>query len=297
MFGEYDYPLNTEARRAGRHAWLDELDGVSVHVGDPQQRMGTRAVAEPDWFILDEHLEEERSLTARLLRERNHDVFACPPTADEAAEETLGLVREWVSHHHPQVSHPAELGRHPLVAAASLVQDDLCLMQKSEDGWTLTAGVVRFPTYWQLRNKLDKVQQDIHGPVPHYATDLAEKVNRFFDRLPPERIVSRRNWGFSPHPLLFVPDRSLPDPPSVTGVEDLWLRSERQTLRRLPATGAILFGIRVQLAPVPALRTRPELCHRLAEAMTAWTPEMVENRGGRHRRHTELLTWLREPLD
>jgi len=88
-----------------------------------------------------------------------------------------------------------------------------------------------------LRNKLDKVQQDIHGPVPHYATDLAEKVNRFFDPLPPEHIVSRRNWSFSPHPPLFVPDRSLPDPPSLTGVEDLRLRSERQTLRKLPVTG------------------------------------------------------------
>ena len=37
----------------------------------------------------------------------------------------------------------------------------------------------------------------------------------------------------------------------------LWLRSERQTLRRLPATGAVLFTIRVQQTPFASLRSGP----------------------------------------
>ena len=63
------------------------------------------------------------------------------------------------------------------------------------------------------------------------------------------RIVVRRNWGFSAHPLLFAPDLAALRQPRRYAPDAVWLRSERQTLRRLPDSGAILFAIRVQLAP------------------------------------------------
>jgi hypothetical protein len=44
----------------------------------------------------------------------------------------------------------------------------------------------------------------------------------------------------------------------VDGCPDWWIRSERQTLRVLPETGAILFTIRVQMAPLSVLATRPD---------------------------------------
>lgn len=52
------------------------------------------------------------------------------------------------------------------------------------------------------------------------------------------------------------------------------MRVERQTLRRLPRTGAIVFGIRTYLTPLEDLASEPEVPGRLASAIRSW-PEDV----------------------
>lgn len=52
------------------------------------------------------------------------------------------------------------------------------------------------------------------------------------------------------------------------------LRVERQTLRRLPKTGAIVFTIRVYLTPLEDLVKEPDVPGRLASALRSW-PEDV----------------------
>ena len=52
------------------------------------------------------------------------------------------------------------------------------------------------------------------------------------------------------------------------------MRVERQTLRRLPRTGAIVFTIRTYLTPLEKLVLEPEVPGRLASAIRSW-PEDV----------------------
>ena len=52
------------------------------------------------------------------------------------------------------------------------------------------------------------------------------------------------------------------------------LRVERQTLRRLPRSGAIVFTIRVYLTPLEELVREPDVPGRLASAIRSW-PEDV----------------------
>lgn len=289
-YDEYRYAPDAGRYRRASHGWLAELDRLAVHEGLPHQRMGTRAIDEDGWFLLDEHGPEELALRSRLLVERPDDVFACLPGAEAACAETLEVVGGWLRDRgHDLSDHP-----HPLAAAGLSVQDDLCVMERDAAGWRFTAGMLCFPSYWKLHEKLGHTQEVVHGPVPHFATDLAARMNLFFDRLVPGRIVSRRNWGFSRVPLLFAPDVSVPEPPGAgVGVERLWVRSERQTLRRLPRSGAVLFGIRVQLAPIAALAAYPDVCGRLAAAIDGWSPELLESRGGRHGDVPAVSGWLR----
>ena len=95
---------------------------------------------------------------------------------------------------------------------------------------------------------------DVHGPVDHYATDLEARVDVFFDRFRVDRPVWRRNMSFKTTHALYLPYSKLEpvDAPTEVSADGspYWMRSERQTLRKLPRTGAILFTIRVQLAPV-----------------------------------------------
>ncbi len=312
------FAVDAGTYRAADHGWLTELDGLSVHRGAPQQRMATRAVDGADWLRVDGLREPELALRHRILAEAHPEVSAAVPGSGAACEEAAALVASWLAEHHPDrydaaaadpgmegVISDASDHQNPddglgaLERAALSVQEDLCLMERSPHtgGWDLTAGVVLFPSYWRILEKLGHRQEAIHGPVPHYADDLAGTVTRFFDRLRPGRIVSRRNWGFAAHPLLFVPQIGVLDTSDRYLPQDLWLRSERQTLRALPDTGAILFTIKVQLAPATALGEHRDLAARLADAIDGWSPEMLAMRGSRYGGVRTITTWLRSVAD
>lgn len=57
---------------------------------------------------------------------------------------------------------------------------------------------------------------------------------------------------------------------STPTVADLRLRSERQTLRRLPQSGVIVFTIRTYLTPIQDLGQEPGVPGRLASALRGW---------------------------
>lgn len=296
----YGYGIDVASYRSADHSWLAELDDQTVHAGRPYQRMGTRTIPEDEWFRVDSHVRSELDLKRRLLAEAPREVFAALDGSEAPCIEAAELVAEWLRTfaHAPAVALDDRVVStatvaHPLQQAALAVQDDLCIMQRDERGWRLTAAVLCFPTYWRLSDKLGKAQEQIHEPVPHFAEDLSAKVSRFFDGMRPDRIVCRRNWGFSAHPLLFVPDLADLAQPEGFDPSHVWLRSERQTLRRLARTGAILFAIRVQLAPSEALVAYPGVAARLAQAMDAWSPELATSRGSRHGWLAEVAAWLR----
>ncbi|MDH4148796.1 MAG: DUF3445 domain-containing protein [Acidimicrobiia bacterium] len=288
----FAYAIDLERYRRADHRWLDDLDGVTVHAGPPHQRMGTRAVAERDWLPADEHTVAELALRRRLVDEAPAEVHLALPGSDRAGREVADTVHAWLSRYRPGALTGWRSVADPLVRAGLAVQEDLCVMERTGGRWRLTAGLVCFPTYWRLGDKIGRDQADVHGPVPHYADDLAAKVDRFFDRLVPGKIAARRNWGFSAHPLLFAPDLAALGTPASFEPGSLWLRSERQTLCRLPRSGAVLFTIRVQLAPAAAIEARPALAARLAAAIDGWTPELVASRGGRHGWIDEVRAWL-----
>lgn len=56
----------------------------------------------------------------------------------------------------------------------------------------------------------------------------------------------------------------------------MYLRVERQTLRRLPKSKAILFTIKTYTTKIEDLcRDEPHMAKRLAGAVRNWPPEMV----------------------
>ena len=141
----------------------------------------------------------------------------------------------------------------------------------------LDAASLCFPSYWRLADKLGRPMTDVHGPVAHYGDELAAKVDTFLQRLRPERPVWRRNWSIHDDASYFLPD---PTPPlAVSPPEGLYLRSERQTLRRLTTADVVLFTIRTQQVPLAVLAERPDVAHRLADAIAHWSPELAAYKG------------------
>jgi hypothetical protein len=246
--------------------------------------MGTRGLDPATWLIADHDRDADLALKARLLATRHDEVFAAldSPTATAASREVLDLVVAATG------ATPAP-NLHPLDAAGRLVQEDLCLLVLRDGAPHLDAASLCFPSYWRLRDKLGRPMAGVHGPVAHYAAELAAKVDRFLQRLAPDRPVWRRNWSIHDDPTYFLPD---PTPArDVTVPDGLWLRSERQTLRRLTSGEAVLFTIRTQQVPLSVLSERPDIAHRMAAAIATWSPELTAYKGGHGA--TLAVDWLR----
>ncbi|MCU1351071.1 MAG: hypothetical protein JWM05_280 [Acidimicrobiales bacterium] len=272
--------------------WLDELQLTAD--GPPWLSMGLGRVADEHWLLPDEHRDAELDLRRRLLAERPADVFAARPGTEAAGAEVLTLVQRWFAAHRPDLGFdPPPPGCHPLEAAGRATQEDLVLMVPHDGRHHLDAACLCFPSHWRLADKIGGSAQAIHGPVPRYDAELSTRVDRFLARLREGTISARRNWSVHESADLFAPVRPAPSaPPTPEQVADaLWLRSERQTLRRLPTTSAVLFTIRVQQAPLGVLAERPDVAARLAARLRAQPDELTDMNGlAPHR--AAVLAWL-----
>ncbi|MEQ1786120.1 MAG: DUF3445 domain-containing protein, partial [Acidimicrobiales bacterium] len=208
-----------------------------------------------------------------LLAERHHEVFAAldTPAVAAASVEVLELVLAATG----ATAVASDL--HPLDAAGRLVQEDLCLMVLRDGAPHLDAASLCFPSYWRLAEKLGRPMAAVHGPVAHYADELAAKVDTFLQRLRPERPVWRRNWSIHDDPSYFLPDPTPPQP--VAPPDGLYLRSERQTLRRLTTADVVLFTIRTQQVPLADVAERPDIARRMADAIGRWSPDLTAYKG------------------
>jgi hypothetical protein len=159
-----------------------------------------------------------------------------------------------------------------------LAPEDFLIMERrpGEDEHGLTAGVLLFPAHWTLSEKIGKPLVRIHEPVPDYEGDLSRRVQRFFDGVRIGRPLWRANWHFSAAAEIVTPVREADKPrlyaerlPDAHAAR--WLRVERQTVLRLPCTGAVVFGVRTLMSDVEGLTA--EQWRGLHAAFAAMAPE------------------------
>lgn len=275
--------------------WLDEL---RLEPGPPFLAMGTHALQLDQWLVVDTDREVDLARKGELLDTKRDVVFAAHSGADDACAELLESVREWLAD--SGIDLPAlPRDEHPLIEAARIVQEDLAVLHNIGGEWVLTAGAICFPTHWCIADKIGLPLAGVHEPVAHYESDLRVKVDRFHDRLSADRPVWRRNWIVTPTRELHLPQRGGPSTVDLTNARitigadgsPMWIRSERQTLRRLARTGAIVFTIRIQRAPLGVLLERPDLAARMLTSTRSWDghKRMYSSTGGAL---DQLNAWL-----
>lgn len=261
--------------------WLDEVD---LSVGGPWPSMATRSLGRRPWLVVDERVEAELTLRRTLLDTRPREVLAEPAEAASACVELHDLVRA--------TGTPLAPGNSPLDCVGRSIQEDICLLERGPEEWVLRAAVLCFPSRWRLADKLNRALTDVHAPTPRYAEVLATRVTSLIDRLG-DRTVWRRNWFVHPDPSLFQPERPRAGDPVIPTdrcATALFLRSERQTLRRLPGSGWAVFTIRIQQVPLGAL-----LEQRGAEFnafVRSADPDLVAHRGISASQRAALLAVL-----
>ena len=222
--------------------WLNELD---LSFNGPSVKMGLRKLDDRPWLLADKELNTDLALKRKLTRSKSKIVFLSRAGSEEAGN----LVVSMLESHGVEINSEAT---HPLERAGLSVQEDLCLLHRSNGFWQLEAASLCFPSRWKLGEKIGTNMSDVHGPVEGYEKHLSKKVDNFFDRLG-DGPVWRRNWFIHPDNSLHQPQRPLNGDPIVEFGEigeKLFIRSERQTLQRLDIPGWILFTIRIQRTPL-----------------------------------------------
>ena len=248
--------------------------------------MGLNALDPADWLWRDEHFAAETAERQRLVAERPDEVLAMLPEAAPAVAELVAMVE---AHLGLEPSGAASLG-----ALAGLAQEDFCVMQRRPDGdYALTAALLCAPSHWRLAEKLGRPMREIHGPVPGFAARLAGAADRFLGSLTVERPVWRANWSVVESPVLFHPQPRVPVPglTAENAGELLWLRVERQTLRRLPASGAVIFTIRTLVRRLGEIAADPAIAGAMAQRIGEMEPGMAGYKG-MPGMGGALLTWL-----
>jgi hypothetical protein len=260
--------------------------------------MGLKALDLREWILIDDQFATQLAERRRLLAEQRDQVLAALPEAADGQREVLALLLDHLPARFPEVYRrkPGALANlatgerflldafaeAPLELAGRLVQEDLCLMGKASDGYRLIAAVLCFPAHWRLADKLGRPLGAIHEPVPGFAERLAAPVDRFFATIRVERPVWRANWSVVDTPELFLPPEHRRHAPSICAERagaQLWLRVERQTLRRLPRSGHVLFTIHTYVEPLAAALTAPGAARALAAQIRAMPDALAGYKG------------------
>ncbi len=275
--------------------------------GPWRMSMGLRRLPPEDWIRIDADHDVQMQLRDRLLAEQREAVAAALPGSEAGCAEVLRMLADFLPGRFAERWHRVG-GRlidrlngrevtldhdQPLVSAGRLVQEDLCLMRKRPSGYELAAAVLCFPSHWRLADKLGRPMSAIHAPVPDFDARLQPTAERFMAGLDPGQPVWRMNWSIAETDELFLPgDRAqrMFDAEGEVG-DRLFLRVERQTLRRLPQSGDILFTIHTWVRPLGVAITRAEDAAALA-AQIRGMPDRMARYKGFHLTGVPLLAWL-----
>lgn len=225
---------------------------------------GLNPVAPGEWLLVDDAYAAQMAHKLFLMQDRESCVHRLSEGACAAADELLTEVLAELSQKDgfdvrdnkvrcPDQRWVALDRAHPLLTLGALVQEDLVIMQKQGDEHVMTGAILCFPASWSLDQKFMKTLNKIHDPVDEYTPDIARRVQRLFDGIQVGRPMWRANYLSYNDPELFQPRRE-EDRRDYDTASPTWLRVERQTMKRLPETGAVVFSIHTYVLSEHRLR-------------------------------------------
>lgn len=254
-------------------------------------------------FVIDNKYFAQYQLRKHLLTHSRHSVFVSnqDELTTKAKHELLAFVMNNLSAKYPRYFHldtkrnafcnlltedvwTLPVTEDPLVVASLLVQEDLVLLMPADDGYKLAAGVVYFPSHWDVTEKFRLPLREIHAHVPHYQKSFVKRVDKVFEGLPADPAFQRHSWfvytdikdEFELHSPRRNTEKTGPAGVDVAsaapGIDDLMLRIEQQTITRLPSSNYVLFSIHSFQQPARLLEHEPGALRDFSAALGRMDP-------------------------
>ncbi|KAH7064636.1 Alg9-like mannosyltransferase family-domain-containing protein [Macrophomina phaseolina] len=286
--------------------------------------MGLRTMDWNEWIELDnQYLSFHAKKAERLASPRASKLYHTAPEAYDGAVELLEELCSYLPQRYPSLFRKTAVGmdnlatgeslniverplkEDPMAMCARQVQDDLAIMFERPDGqYYLLAGAILLAGFWRLEDKLGMPLSEIHtsGSVPEFKTKLEKGMMNFFRRVKPENPVVRNNYFIQvDEDLAWSHSIGPEDGEEGTigwfsaekdrAIEHHMFRSERQSLRRLPRSGGVVFTIRTYFHPITEICDEPYVPGRLASAVRSWNGEVSQYKG-KERYEKVLLEYL-----
>ncbi|KAL4780511.1 hypothetical protein BJX76DRAFT_337751 [Aspergillus varians] len=269
--------------------------------------MDIRKLDVENWLTLDKNYMDEHVVRSQLLAQEKHKVLQCLPESYDACLEALEEVVEFLTQRFANMFDMKKNGEittvynkvtgetfvfggdrteqmDPLEIAVRLTMEDLSILMKNADGeYYLAASASLFPVGWTVEERIGWTISQLHNPVPLWHQQVASSVDKFLCRLTPESPMERSNYFVEVKrpdedlfEILYRPTTLSEDNPDATP-QDLVIRRERQTFRRLPRTGTIVFGVKTFLTTLDNLPMQ-EL-ENLAREVKSWPEHVGEYKG------------------
>lgn len=218
------------------------------------------------WLDMDKYYYDYIKEKERVIHTYGPDNFDWLPGSEEACRELMDIVKEHMMLRYPLLFTTTDNGEHvkneltneildfseplkehPLVYVSKMAKEDFYVVMKGEDGvHRLVAAAVPFPGgSFGIKYKLGKTLDVIHTEVPYYKEKLKPSMEKWFARMKASDLVERASWYISwDHKLLLNNVYALKKGDKVESSvlpTEFNVRVERQTLRRLPKSQAIIF--------------------------------------------------------
>lgn len=244
------------------------------------------------WYI--RYLEEKK----KLLNEHGTDCCDWLLESKDACEELLETIVEHMLTRYPALFKRTSQGIHnlitdehldlrkpykihPLYYVGKIAKEDFYIVKRRPDGLHyLVAAVVPFPGgHFSVHEILGKHLDVIHQDVPYYEEKLKASMERWFSKMKCSDPVERASWYITWDHELFCskiytvkPGDKLPEVP----FEKFNVRVERQTLRRLPKSQAIIFTNHPLFYSIDEMKDEP-MVPSLLKKVIEEGPEKIVN--------------------
>jgi dimethylamine monooxygenase subunit A len=160
----------------------------------------------------------------------------------------------------------------PLMQVSYLVEEDFMLLEMVGGITQITAASNAYSSSGRLVGSVGHDMEWAHEPVPQLTHKLGGKINRVLGSIHASTPCERFNWQITPMATVFFPHddphaanaaamrkilAELRRDPARAG-ELLWIRVERQTLRRLPDSDAVAFSLHTYSDPLSSMQSDVE---------------------------------------
>ena len=264
-------------------------------------RLGLSAIEFSEWLQYEDDFANRIHEKKDLIKNQAKNVLDAVSESIAAQKEFLCLVLEHIQQYHTDLFVVSDkkieskkenftyflqdYEKCPLELVSYLVADDFCLLKENGDDYKLIAASVCAPTWWTLSEKMGKPLASIHKPIVNLEEKIGRMIRHFLRNLKVDDCYQRSNWFLFTRPDLCVFPNSFDmyDDMCSINIENiqnrLYLRSERQTFRRLSATNSIAFGIKVYVEPISVVKKYPAIAKDLTMALNTMTAEQKQALG------------------